>query len=291
MADLLSRTRGAERPPTAEERLLDLVELHTARPGITEATLGECTTADGRTGYEVLAAQVPEGARAVLDLGCGNGPLLAAVARARPLVTRLAGIDLCASDLALARTRLPEGLADLRCEPAQKLSFEDASMDAVLSHHAFYLFDPMETAMAEVARVLRPGGLFSLVTWSFTAERIELFANLMNVSSALTRRDNPHFTGWADRRNFQRAVFEGMLEAAGFAPPLAVTEHTLELCEPAGPMIERLMGFFYSADLQSEATRAEQRAEWARLLDATRSTDGLARLSFPFSVTRIHKAG
>jgi len=293
MSTLLSRTRGAARASTAEERLADLLELHAERPGITEATLGVCTTAAGFTGYQVLADEVPEGARAVLDLGCGNGPVLAAVARARPAVERLAGADLCPSDLALARARLPEGRADLRCEAAQRLSFEDASMDAVLSHHAFYLFDPIEPAIAEVARVLRPGGLFAVVTWSFTAERIELFARLMDVLGTLTRRDSPNFTGWADRRNFQRPVFESLLAAGGLAPPLDVVEHTLELVEPAAQIARRLAAFFYSADLQTEATRAELLTEWTRLLDEARRgetrDDDLARLSFPFSVARIRK--
>lgn len=230
-------------------------------------------------------------ARVVLDLGCGNGPLLDAVARARPQVARLVGVDACAADLALALARLPAGRADLRCERAQALSLADASIDAALSHHAFYLFDPLEPAVAEVARVLRPGGLFACVTWSFAADRFEPFAAIMTAMAAATARDRPAFRGWCDRRNFDRAELEALLVAGGFAAPLEVEEHALVIEEPAEALADRLLRFFYSVDLQREETRAELRAAWLRLLAPTQGAAGNARLLFPFALTRICKAG
>jgi hypothetical protein len=53
MSVLLARSRNAERPPTPDERLEDLLELHAARPGVTEATLGSFTTAEGMTSVQV----------------------------------------------------------------------------------------------------------------------------------------------------------------------------------------------------------------------------------------------
>jgi SAM-dependent methyltransferase len=43
---------------------------------------------------------------------------------------------------------------------AQELPFADASFDAVACHLAFMLFDDIEQVVAEIARVLRPGGTF-----------------------------------------------------------------------------------------------------------------------------------
>lgn len=288
MDDAFRRIHGAARAPTAEERLADLIELHTARPGVTEATLGACTMADGRTAYELLTQEVPENACDVLDLGCGNGPLLAAVMGARPGISRLAGVDACEPELVLAAARLPWG-SDLRCEQATALSFEDASMDAVLSHHAFYLFHPLPQAIAEAARVLRPGGVLALVSWTFERGGIEPFASLLRVLSEHTVRDAPLFTGWADRRSFDRAAFEGLLVSAGFAPPLETEEHELVIEDDAGAIADRLMRFFYSVDLQRPETRAELRAAWVALLDRTRGPSGRARMAFPFSLSRMRK--
>jgi SAM-dependent methyltransferase len=270
---MLSRTRSAA-APSAEDRLRDLLDLHAARPGVTEATLGAATLADGRTGYALLAGEVPEGAPRVLELGCGNGPLLAAVRRARP-GAMLAGIDACAADLALARARAPD--AELRADRGDALSFTDASFDVVLSHHAFYLFDPMDACLAEVARVLRPGGLFGCVTWTFSSGDAEPFASLMRLLGDLAAREVPSFRGWADRRHFDRAALRAALHAAGFGP-LEVEEHALVLDEPPAAIADRLLGFFYTVDLLPEATRAELRAGWIELLRGP--------LHFPFALTR-----
>jgi SAM-dependent methyltransferase len=155
--------------------------------------------------------------------------------------------------------------------------------------HAFYLFDPLEPAAAEVARVLRPGGLFACAGWSFVADRVEPFASMMTAFGALTRRDCPHFTGWADRRNFDREALSELLFAAGFAGPLEVEEHALVLREPAEAIASRLMGFFYSAYLYAEETRAELAAAWVEILRATRDAEGMARLELPFALARIRK--
>jgi SAM-dependent methyltransferase len=289
MDELLPRVRAATTIPTADERLADLIELHTARPGVTEATLGAWTMADGRTGYELCADAVPEDARRVLDLGCGNGPLLAAIARARPGVTTLAGVDACASEIAIAEARLPADRADLRCERADRISFEDGSMDVVVSHHALYLFEPVPRVLAEVARVLRPGGLLTTVAWTYERGDVEPFASMMRVMGELTARDAPSFRGWADRRHFDRAAIEALLVEAGFAPPLVTEEHELVIEEPAEAIADRLMRFLYSVDVQQAETRAELRAAWIELLAATRGASGRATLAFPFALTRLCK--
>src|SRR3954471_4099907 len=85
---LFPRIRHAPRPPRPDEVLDDLLELHRARPGITEATLGGFRDREGRTGYDLLA----DHARGVvLDLGCGNGPLTAALLARNPDVREVHG--------------------------------------------------------------------------------------------------------------------------------------------------------------------------------------------------------
>ncbi|MBX3131329.1 MAG: class I SAM-dependent methyltransferase [Polyangiaceae bacterium] len=282
MVELFQRIKAATRAPTAEERALDLLELHEARPGITEATLGSWTTATGQSGYDLLVQRVPLHARAVLELGAGNGPLLERLVVAHPELERVIGVDPCAADLALARDRLGDRV-ELRQERVESLGLEDASVDAVLTHHVFYLFDPPEPAVRQIARVLRPGGTFATAHWTFEAKSHALFAELMEVFARLTCRDAPHFAGWGDQRLFDRDQLATLLRAGGLGQPV-IEEHVLAIAEPTQLLCQRLMGFFYSVELQSPETQRELCAEWSALLAATDSGDGLARLDFPFSI-------
>lgn len=120
----------------------------------------------GRPSYppEAIDWLLPPGARDVLDLGAGTGKL----------TTRLVerGLDVIAVDpiaemLELLSTSLPETPALLGT--AEQIPLPDSSVDAVLVAQAWHWFDP-ERAVAEVARVLRPGGRLGLV-WNTRDER------------------------------------------------------------------------------------------------------------------------
>lgn len=104
-------------------------------------------------------APLPEGR--VLDLACGDGHLLALLQAATP--RPLLGVDLSRGELAAARARLGDSVA-LHQARAQALPLADASLAAVTSHMALMLMADAPQVVAEVARVLRPGGrLLALV--------------------------------------------------------------------------------------------------------------------------------
>jgi SAM-dependent methyltransferase len=117
------------------------------------------------TGFEqrlhaALARQLADdGARDVLDLGCGPGRGLAALRKALPGV-RLTGIDLSPFLLERARDRLPAGEAELVHGDIRALPWEAGSFDAVVSHHVLGHLPATAASAAwrEAARVLRPGG-------------------------------------------------------------------------------------------------------------------------------------
>ena len=97
----------------------------------------------------------------VLDLGCGAGPLLPTLAR---LNRRVVGIDPDEHALAMARANCARVVnVELRHMVAESLDYEDASFDAITCLTVLpYLKQP--AAVAEMARVLRPGGRLVLGT-------------------------------------------------------------------------------------------------------------------------------
>ncbi len=98
------------------------------------------------------------GARRVLDLGTGEGQVARALAAAG---TTVVGIDPFAEQIRQAATRAG-GPAYVRCEAAA-LGLGDRTVDGVVACLVFEHIDDVDSAIAEVARVLRPGGRFLLL--------------------------------------------------------------------------------------------------------------------------------
>lgn len=99
----------------------------------------------------------------VLDVGCGTGALLKALSQAQPGL-KLHGADPTPAMLAVAAKRLDDK-ASLHQAYAEALPFSDAFFDLVVSTSAFHFFrDPLK-ALAEMHRVLRPGGRIIVTDW------------------------------------------------------------------------------------------------------------------------------
>ena len=101
------------------------------------------------------------GVHRVLDLGCGVGRHLLLLARAG---FEVSGIDGAPAGLAVCReTARAEGLdVDLREGLMTALPYADASFDYVLAFNVIYHGEPgvVRRAVAEIHRVLAPGGLY-----------------------------------------------------------------------------------------------------------------------------------
>ncbi|MFA7561966.1 MAG: class I SAM-dependent methyltransferase [Methanoculleus sp.] len=100
--------------------------------------------------------EIPSGA-AVLEVGCGNGKTLEALARRS---THVIGIDISREAVTLARRRPGTAEVGLAVADARHLPFRDGAFDAVLLIHvAGHLPREGRDALAsEAVRVLRPGG-------------------------------------------------------------------------------------------------------------------------------------
>jgi len=104
-----------------------------------------------------LAAAELDGFGRVLDIGCGDGQIarmLAAGERAD-----VVGIDPTWNQIRVAAGR--GGGATYARATADGLPFADASFDAAVACLVFEHIDAVDAAIAEVARVVRPGGRFA----------------------------------------------------------------------------------------------------------------------------------
>lgn len=143
-------------------------EYHDANPGITEDVLAGARDGAGRSPYDWLVEAVPAGASTVVDLACGSGP----VAR-RLHGVRVVGVDQSAAELGRAT-----GLRVQARAPALPLAGGCAG--AVVASMALMLMHPLEPVLAEVARILRPGGTFvATVPSRGEAGSAPLFADLL----------------------------------------------------------------------------------------------------------------
>ena len=97
------------------------------------------------------ALPVPPGG-AVVDLGCGRGLTLQAVAARLQRPSRLVGVDI-ETDVVLGG-RLEHVVADLN----ERLPFDDGAFDAALCHNVIECLRDPQALIAEAARVLAPGG-------------------------------------------------------------------------------------------------------------------------------------
>ena len=112
----------------------------------------------------LLAPSDTWAARDVLDLGAGTGKLTTRLVE-RGL--QVVAVDPIAEMLEMLRTALPDTPALLGS--AEQIPLLDNAVDAVLVAQAWHWFDP-ERAVAEIARVLRPGGRLG-VLWNTRDER------------------------------------------------------------------------------------------------------------------------
>lgn len=144
-----------------------------------------------RAEWAFIRARVPAGAR-VLDIGCGPGALLEALA---PSIAEGTGVDVSARLLNHAKEKFAR-YPHLRARQlgGPHLPLPDASVDVVISMLSFrYLdWDPM---VREIRRVLRPGGTLLVVDMAASAPAGVDYLRAIGhrVQDALARRRDPRF--------------------------------------------------------------------------------------------------
>jgi SAM-dependent methyltransferase len=129
-----------------------------------------------------LLEPVGDGPLRVVDVGAGTGILT------RVLLTLGHEVSAVEPDPAM-RAQLIAATPEITplAGSAEAIDVPDNSVDAVVAGQAYHWFDP-ERAHPEIARVLRPGGVFGPI-WNDRDERIGWLAELSRIADGLTTRN------------------------------------------------------------------------------------------------------
>lgn len=114
--------------------------------------------------HRLMLSQMSDADLNVLDVGCGTGRWAELVLNAWP-TAKVTGLDLSQEMLRKAEPRAaiyPDRL-DLVHGDAQGLPFDDATFDLVTCSHSFHHYPDQRGVVAEMARVLKPGGRVMIV--------------------------------------------------------------------------------------------------------------------------------
>lgn len=124
--------------------------------------------------YEATEALIhPQSKDTVLDIGCGNGIMLERIARTCDC--RLIGTDISNDGLKSAKHRLAGKDAEFLCCPVDDMPLEDATVDKALTINTMYFWEDVASGFAEIARVLKPGGVF--IGTHYTRRALESYSH------------------------------------------------------------------------------------------------------------------
>jgi SAM-dependent methyltransferase len=245
-----------------------LADFHARRPGASGAVFARARDEHGASSYERLAEVLDAPGRHVLDLGCGDGPLLELLlARGHTAL----GVDRSPQELAAARSRVADRVR-LILGDAHALPLPDDSVDFVLCHMAFMLMSGPDRVAAEARRVLRPGGAFAAVVGTHAVVDPSAQAILTSIGARLSAERLQLRMG--DPRSLDVCGWQSLFPRWRVSSRDFVVRVDVEL-DALWPF---LLTLYYGLDYLSEGARDDFLAEIERAKD-NRHPDG--RLSFP----------
>lgn len=157
-------------------------------------------------------------AKRVLEVACGTGISTEYLWRGLNSATEIIATDLNEAMLAYAEAKRGAlNNVSYRQADAQALPFEDGSFDAVVCQFGIMFMPDKAQAFAEMARVLRPGGLLAFNVWdSFEHNRV---AGLAREIIASFFDNNPPDFLTVPFGFYDIEPIRGLIAGAGFLEP------------------------------------------------------------------------
>jgi len=167
---------------------------------------------------EQLKNSRPEGV--LVDIGCGPGYLAASIARSFPHL-RIIGVDIAEDMIQKANDKLSSSSfgkqVEFRQGDAQKLPFQDDTVDFVVTTLSLHHWRNAQEALDEIYRVLRVGGQLLLFDFRRDERRLSYWLlrliQIFTVPSPLRRINEPTVSVFS---SYTPAELEALLSAASF---------------------------------------------------------------------------
>lgn len=116
----------------------------------------------------------------ILDAGCGTGALSAELVR-RDEIAEIVGVDFSEAYVDYARKAIQDPRIRFERGDVTALNFEDGAFDQILSHLVLQFVPDSRAAIAELSRILKPGGTMAATVWD---SRGGLFFNRLFLDTA-----------------------------------------------------------------------------------------------------------
>lgn len=180
-----------------------------------------------------LAAEITAGER-VLDVATGTADLALTLAAVAP-GTRVTGIDFCVPMLKVAKRKLDrrrdESRIALAAGDALRLPFRDSSFDVVSVGFGVRNFQDLGAGLAEMRRVLKPGGRVVILEFSTPETRLQRwltgpYLRIVPLAGRVISRsgtDAYRYLAESIRRFPGREAFACLLGASGFVEVRSVS--------------------------------------------------------------------
>ena len=189
---------------------------------------------------ELVRRASPRAGQRVLDVACGTGVVAVTAAR---LGARVSGLDLTPELLERARENARIANVDIEWHQGdvEQLPFPDRTFDMVLSQFGHIFAPRPEVAIAEMLRVLQPGGTIAFATWPPELCIGRLFALTGRYLPPPPGVAPPHL--WGDpnvvRERLGAAVKDLRFDRALMrVPALSLQHHRAATEKTAGPVLK-----------------------------------------------------